>query len=175
MLALPGETVIPVMTLGARATTRLVPPLTLPMEAVIVTVPALRAVASPPAGMVLLEPSELDHVTVWPLMVAPCWSDTIAVNCCVAPTMIVDAAGPTAMADTTLAGGWTGEVPSLPHPTSNSRRSYTEARTRRVVGSAARREGVTIASELSEYSCEEIQGTGSIPLISPADRPSLAH
>jgi hypothetical protein len=45
-------------------TTRLVLPLTLPMEAVIVTAPVFAAVASPLAVIVLTVPSELDHVTV---------------------------------------------------------------------------------------------------------------
>jgi hypothetical protein len=69
----------------------------LPDEAVICVVPALTPVASPLLLIVATPVALLDQAKVTPLIVLPLASFAVAVNCCVAPTVIVGDAGDTVM------------------------------------------------------------------------------
>ena len=56
-----------------------------PLVAVIVAVPVATAVTSPADDTVASVASDVAHVTVAPLIVAPFWSLTVAVICVVSP------------------------------------------------------------------------------------------
>jgi len=80
---LVGDSVIVVGTSTMTVTVAVA--LTEPDVAVIVAVPAPTAVTRPDAETVATAASDMVHVTVASLIVAPFWSLTVAVSCCVDP------------------------------------------------------------------------------------------
>ena len=81
---LAGDSVIVVGTMTATDTAAVA--LAEPEVAVTVAVPELTAVTTPDADTVATEALDVAHVTVASLIVAPFWSLTVAVSCCVDPT-----------------------------------------------------------------------------------------
>ena len=93
-----GATAIDVSVTVAAWTVRVVLPVTVPRVARIVEVPAVTPVASPAVVIVAKAVFVELHVT-WLVIfcVLPSLYVPVAVNCCVAPTVIVGFAGVTAM------------------------------------------------------------------------------
>ena len=100
-------------------------PLSDPDVAVIVAVPSATEVTRPVEDTVATDADDELQVTLAPLIVAPFWSLTVAVSCCVAPK----AEKLNAVADSVIevatgvgaGGGAVGELPPSPHAVSSKR------------------------------------------------------
>ena len=93
-----------------------------PDVAVIVAVPFLTAVTRPDDDTVATDEFDVAHVTDAPDIVAPFWSLTVAVSCCVTPTdekdrlvtdSVIEVA--TGVGGAGGVGGVVGELPLSPH------------------------------------------------------------
>ncbi len=84
------------------------------LEAVIVAVPTATAVTSPDALTVARVASDVDQLNVRPVSAVPAASASAALNCCVAPTTTVGAAGVTVIDATGTGATVTTAVPGLP-------------------------------------------------------------
>ena len=102
-------------------------PLADPDVAVAVAVPFATEVTRPEEETVATDADEVAHVTVVPLIVAPFWSLTVAVSCCVAPKdeklrlvadSVIEVA--TGVGGVGGVGGLVGVVPPSPHARSKS-------------------------------------------------------
>ena len=110
------------------ATVTAAEPLADPEVAVIVAVPSATDVTEPDEETVATDEADVAHDTLAPLIVAPFWSLTVAVSCCVAPIdeklklvaeSVIDVA--------TGVGGAVG-VLSPPHAASSSTAESRECR-----------------------------------------------
>ena len=99
-----------------------------PDVAVIVAVPFATAVTRPDDETVATDEFDVAHVTDAPDIVAPFWSLTVAVSCCVTPTdekdrlvtdSVIEVA--TGVGGAGGVGGVVGELPLSPHAASSSR------------------------------------------------------
>jgi hypothetical protein len=95
---------------GAAVTVTDVVPLTPPLVAVIVVLPAATPVTNPLADTVATALFPLDQLTVCPFSTAPVESSAVAVSCTVAPTWTDAGFGSTLTLATAAGGGGVGEV-----------------------------------------------------------------